>query len=265
MEEIPCIIHPLKLMYMEGEKLSGCAVIEVVFSTPTGVKHIHYKKTNSNIKKMEDKGRMEEIPCIIHPLKLMYMEGEKLSGCAVIEAVFSTPTGVKLSEMSFKNHYVYKFTVKGGTKSGDFITLVQNQNLMNIPHSAAEAQSHHRVSLVKKHSETSNHLFTSLRFILHQPSPRWQTFRLDDIKFYKIVKSDSETKDDEDHVDKEEKKTVNEYSTKLKRLESGLKSAREVLNQCDWMSEENVVKPFEVDGSYDINLLSYSSPATTHS
>ena len=37
MEDIPCIIHPMKHFFMEGEKLTGCGVIEVNFSTPTGL------------------------------------------------------------------------------------------------------------------------------------------------------------------------------------------------------------------------------------
>ena len=37
MEEIPCIIQPMKQFYMEGEKLTGCGVIDVNFSTPSGI------------------------------------------------------------------------------------------------------------------------------------------------------------------------------------------------------------------------------------
>ena len=37
MEEIPCNIQPMKQFLMEGEKCSGCGVVDVNFSTPTQV------------------------------------------------------------------------------------------------------------------------------------------------------------------------------------------------------------------------------------
>jgi len=40
MEEIPFTTHPMKLICLEGEKLTGCGVVEIRFSTAVKVRRL---------------------------------------------------------------------------------------------------------------------------------------------------------------------------------------------------------------------------------
>jgi len=194
---------------------------------------------------------MEEISCTVSSLKLICLSGNATSGCGVIDVNIPCAAGVNISEVRFKNNYTASLSVKGklaGSEAGKYITLVEYFQLMKSPHCANESQNTYKIDFTEKGVSDEN--ITSLRFILRQPSSIWEKFSIEDIKLYKKTVQKDVIPDDE--------KILPQCDLSLGDI---VQSLQELINQMDVIQSHHVEfdpVPFDIDGCYDINLLSYT-------
>ncbi|XP_066285150.1 nicolin-1-like isoform X1 [Branchiostoma lanceolatum] len=232
-----------------------------------------------------------------HPITIGDPRAEFSSGCAVVDLTFPSTKSVDIGEITFKNNYTALLSIKlkvreENEKEGEepaetdgettltWVTGLKNVQLMPEPHCEDRAQSYFRIKREQLLVPPDNVL--SVRLVLQQPSPVWLSFGLDDIKFYSPKDETSELMlselvngdmpaDDEAMNNirtrvKENKDIppVEEISSSLQQMWALSETAR--INQTEaslgrfdrgegeWYAEDGS----KIDGSYDINLLSYT-------
>ncbi|XP_041348046.1 nicolin-1-like isoform X2 [Gigantopelta aegis] len=211
------------------------------------------------------------------------------SGCRVIDITFPNvlhpedPASSEVGEIRFKNYYVALLTIRAkfrviqaNGEQGDlkWRTCVRNMKLMPKPHTEAGSQDY--FCLTRKHFLFELVNVISLRLILQQPSPVWKEFKLEDIKIFRTMTTPKGTplpawltEELTEKPDKKLESSALASSMLSKQFQSGgvpdLDSLSANLQELWAMTEEvagnqtNVrLGRYEVDGCYEINLLSYT-------
>eukprot|EP00058_Branchiostoma_floridae_P008966 XP_002594454.1 hypothetical protein BRAFLDRAFT_277569 [Branchiostoma floridae] len=203
-----------------------------------------------------------------HPITIGDPRAEFSSGCAVVDVTFPSTKSVDIGEITFKNNYTallsIKLKVREENEKGEttltWVTGLKNVQLMPDPHCEDRAQSYFRIKREQLLAPPDNVL--SVRLVLQQPSPVWLSFGLDDIKFYSPKDESREVREamvsyvPPCHICMclhcvQDIPPVEEISTSLQQMWALSETAR--INQT-----EASLGRFDVDGSYDINLLSYT-------
>ncbi|KAM8930995.1 nicolin-1 [Pelodytes ibericus] len=214
---------------------------------------------------------MESTACTVRspvPLLLGAVKSEQARpGVFVIDVTFPKSQTVDLQEITFKNYYTAFLTVRiqqrrpseprGNTAS--WCTCVKNLRLMPNPHMEEGSQDY--VSLHKKQMLCNTDHVTSIRLILRQPSPVWLNFTLEDLQINPPGKQSPQ---------KEFSWLLSQLppQEQLQNLHKGLPDPDKVSSEVQqmWMLTEVMkanqssasIGRFDVDGCYDINLLSYT-------
>ncbi|XP_069796016.1 nicolin-1 [Narcine bancroftii] len=186
-------------------------------------------------------------------------------GVYVIEVTFPKETNTNVRKITFKNYYTAFLTIRiqqrVAAESNKTLlkwkTCLHNMCLMPNPHTENGSQDYFSIDRHQMLLEPND--VKALRLILRQPSPVWLNFTLEDIKVYEC----SPNKD----------KERGPWLPKLVALEQplnlsdGLPDMDLVASSAQqmWMLTEMVqsnsttarVGRFDVDGSYDVNMLSY--------
>jgi len=195
---------------------------------------------------------MEAISCTISPLRPIYLSGTTKSGCAIIDVVIPNNSGIKISEVQFKNNYTASICIKGKSFGGDdFRTILKHYQLMKSPHYANDSQNVYKINLIENGCAVET--LTSLRFILHQPSSLWQRFSIEDIKVYKALENITIVE-----KEKENDEGVKDCDPSISDIIQGLEKLVGQMERVKNHHSEFDPLPFDVDGCYDINLLSYT-------
>ena len=205
---------------------------------------------------------MEEIPCTIGPTKLVKIDSTFKSGCGICDISF--PIAVHVSRISFVNSYTASVTVQGRVEpdeeqSGYFPhwkTLVKDYILMNRPHYEENSQSSFQISLDE--SQETDKKFIGLRLILRQPSPHWINFSVTNIVCYQKLRTNSEDFENEDCQISRLKHQLTQSGFDCESISSHLDSIQNMMKTLMQCPEAEEATKFDVDGSYDINLLSYT-------
>lgn len=185
-------------------------------------------------------------------------------GVFVIDVAF--PQSVNLQEISFKNYYtaflnvrLQKVDPESPESGAQWVTCLRNHCLMPNPHTEEGSQDYFSIYRQQMLMEPDN--VTSVRLILRQPSSVWLNFTLEDIKITECGTENSE------------KKSSSWFSNltpveQPMNLQAGLPDPEKVSSciQQMWALTEVMqtnqssarVGRFDVDGCYDINLLSYT-------
>ncbi|XP_069062962.1 nicolin-1 [Pleurodeles waltl] len=188
-------------------------------------------------------------------------------GVAVIDVTFPQVKHIDLHVIQFKNYYTAFLTVRiqqrkpaeVGEGPLKWRTCLRNYRLMPNPHT--EEGSHDYVSLYRHQMIGDVNHVTSVRFILRQPSPAWLQFNIEEIqinpcdqsspqKLLPIWLSTPSTKEQTSSLH-HELPDPNEVSKEVQQM---------------WVLTEMIranqtssrIGRFDVDGCYDINLLSYT-------
>ncbi|XP_064632427.1 nicolin-1-like isoform X2 [Lineus longissimus] len=210
------------------------------------------------------------------------------SGCAIMDIKFPNVFRVEVGEIVFRNYYTASVTVKAREK-GTMIdgagtkwrTLVRNMTLMPYPHCEENSQSYFTIK--KKQMLFDPAGINGLRFILRQPSPVWKEFKLEEVKIYKSTSQDLPDvhippwvikqlvdKDKDEKVDGEDEEEETKHRTKsneIKYIEGvphidvvteGLQQLWAMTQQVKAAQTRTALGRYDVDGSYEINLLSYT-------
>ncbi|OWF34686.1 Nicolin-1 [Mizuhopecten yessoensis] len=206
-------------------------------------------------------------------LNIADAKNEFHSGCRVIDITFPNVTNPEVGEIHFKNNYVAYLTVRikqkpappepgsdsSGTPEIKWRTCVRRMRLMPNPHCEAGSQDYFCVS--QKHFNFDLNQLTGMRLILQQPSPVWKDFRLEEIKLYRSSESNRPQPLPAWLIEEASN------SSGKKRIEGiGSVDAISASLQQLWALSEGVASNqtdralgrFDVDGCYEINLLSYT-------
>ncbi|XP_038666735.1 nicolin-1 isoform X3 [Scyliorhinus canicula] len=176
-----------------------------------------------------------------------------------------------LQTITFKNYYTAFLTVRlqrrvtteGVEMAVDrkllkWKTCIRNMCLMPNPHTENGSQNYFSISRDQMLFEPDDVM--TVRLILRQPSPVWLTFTIEDIKMY-------ECDHDKDKVQGPWLSQLTPPERPL-NLSDGLPDPEVVASSVQqmWVLTEmvrnnpttNRVGRFDVDGSYDVTLLSYT-------
>lgn len=144
-------------------------------------------------------------------------------------------------------------------------TVLKDFSLMPSPHNEYASQNSFIIDAEKQFTEHHDNV-VAVRLILRQPSPHWSHFGLDDLTFHlpnkdqklkgwstrRRVSSDGDERapPEEQHMDETRASRISEKFYKAVSLASD----ERVVNSL----EKHGSVRFDVDGSYDLNLLSYT-------
>ena len=189
------------------------------------------------------------------------------SGCSVIDVTFPNIHYVEIKDISFKNYYTGWLTLKAKLKDSTNIsaeskwkTCVKRYELMPDPHFEKGSEGYFVIPKSLMAFELNNVL--SLRFVLRQSSPVWKEFKIEDIVLYKThaygntnVTLPSWIKDSSKDVKPSRQikgmGSISELSANLQKLWALVEQPQVPTNKFS-------TGRYDVDGSYDINLLSYT-------
>ncbi|XP_076072238.1 nicolin-1-like isoform X4 [Mytilus galloprovincialis] len=205
---------------------------------------------------------------IKNPVILTISDGktEFHSGCRVIDINFPNISNPEVGEIHFKNSYTAFITVKAkfkpqaenGEVGGDakWKTCVRRFKLMPNPHMEEGSQDY--FCLGKKHfmNELSN--ITQLRVILQQPSPVWKDFRIEELKLYRSAEMNKTPALPSWLIEDSGKSKKSDSVPNLEAISSSLQHLWALAEEVGAKQTERSLGRYEVDGCYEINLLSYT-------
>ncbi|XP_075863910.1 nicolin-1 isoform X2 [Microcebus murinus] len=172
-------------------------------------------------------------------------------GVLVIDVTFPSVAPFELQEITFKNYYTAFLSIRVRQHTSmhtpaKWVTCLRDHCLMPNPHSEEGAQDY--VSLFKHQMLCDMARVLELRLILRQPSPLWLSFTVEELQIYQQgPKSPSMTfpKWLSHPVPCEQPVPLLEQMWALtEMIRASHTSAR--------------IGRFDVDGCYDLNLLSYT-------
>ncbi|XP_032892698.1 nicolin-1 isoform X3 [Amblyraja radiata] len=165
-------------------------------------------------------------------------------GVFVIEVTFPKERITNIEKITFKNYYTAFLTIRLQQRvSGEsdktvlkWKTCLRNMCLMSNPHTENGSQDYFSISKQQMLFEPNDVM--TMRLILRQPSPVWVNFTLEDIKVYEYNINKNGLPDPDVVAS-----SVQQMWVLTEMVQNNSTSAR--------------VGRFDVDGSYDVNMLSY--------
>lgn len=185
------------------------------------------------------------------------------SGVSVVDIIFPGSHSVDVGKLTFKNCYTASITVKlklrDDMSNETWSTVVKNLKLM--PHSHFETGSQDRVTIMIKDIIKPSTQVIMLRLILKQPSPHWCNFGIEEVKCFPLTKKSNtiapgwmQSVESRNHsVTKTPNNTPNSDS-----VAASVQQLWALLQQLKSSESDVAIGRFDIDGSYDINLLSYT-------
>ncbi|XP_071816512.1 nicolin-1-like [Apostichopus japonicus] len=197
---------------------------------------------------------------------------KRTSGILVLE-VLPADTPCDIGSISFKNFYTAFLTIKVKTvpeengqdvkEEGKWSTCLHQHQLMPNPHCETGSQDFFTIS--SKQMLFQPKRVCLVRLIMQQPSPVWISFKVENIS----LMSDKLVEDKNNSVILKWLEEQAEYGSDERPEEKTDATAKEVAEHMQklWALTETVqlhqqtqssLGRFDVDGSYEINLLSYT-------
>ncbi|XP_074646771.1 nicolin-1-like [Tubulanus polymorphus] len=214
-------------------------------------------------------------------IKIGDYKTELRSGSSVIDVKFPNVLKTEVGEIHFKNYYTAFLTIKAKEKTSNNIdadsswkTVVDKLQLMPDAHCETGAQDYFHIKQKQFLFDMNNTI--GLRFILQQPSPVWKEFKIEDIKIYRtslqnesdielpawILKSldlgDGDCKTDDKLKETHKKMESIEGLASVDIISQGLQKLWVLAEQSGMSQTSSSLGRYDVDGSYEINLLSYT-------
>uniref|UniRef100_A0A3Q2Y3G1 Nicolin 1 n=1 Tax=Hippocampus comes TaxID=109280 RepID=A0A3Q2Y3G1_HIPCM len=205
------------------------------------------------------------VACTLKPPVFLHFGGgdSKTQGCCSGVCVIDValPPGKTIETITFKNFYTALVSVRLQRRSpgqegaaAKWCTALRDRPLMTNPHTEAGAQDYY--SIDRKQMQVEPDGVSSIRLILKQPSSAWLTFSVQDVRIFPRMQPVRKGRIDElsdwlllvfppqDPLD------VASVSCRLQQMWA--------LSQVMQSSQSHAasVGRFDVDGCYDINLLS---------
>ncbi|XP_071771450.2 nicolin-1 [Centroberyx gerrardi] len=184
------------------------------------------------------------------------------SGVSVVDITLPFGKTVNIEDITFKNYYTAFVTVRllrrnpGQEAPAKWCTALRDLALMDNPHTEGGSQGYFSIHRTQMQVEPDH--VVSVRLILRQPSSAWLTFNLEEIKIHP-------------HVEPDPEREVSDWLSDLTLVDQhpdleGLPDPQTVSSSIQqmWALTEVMqtnqttasIGRFDVDGCYDINLLS---------
>lgn len=185
-------------------------------------------------------------------------------GVLVVDVTFPSIAPFELQEITFKNYYTAFLSIRVRQQTSThtpakWVTCLRDYCLMPDPHSEEGAQEY--VSLFKHQMLCDTNRVLELRLILRQPSPLWLSFSVEELQIYQ-----QRPKSPSLGFPKWLSQPVSseQPAPRLEGLPDPSRVSSEV--QQMWALTEMIranhtstrIGRFDVDGCYDLNLLSYT-------
>lgn len=209
----------------------------------------------------------DSAPCTVKAaVPLQVGDGKSELGCPgvyIIDVTLQKPQTVH--EISFKNFYTAFLTVriqqrkKSDPKNRRWRTCVRDLRLMANPHTEDGSQDY--VSLQAHQMLCATDHVSSIRLILRQPSPVWTTFTIEDLQINPSGQQSTQKGFSWwlNHLPpKEQLRSLNKGLPDPNRVSSELQQMWALTEVMRSNQSAASVGRFDVDGCYDINLLSYT-------
>ncbi|CAE1273633.1 NICN1 [Acanthosepion pharaonis] len=183
------------------------------------------------------------------------------SGYKVIQVNFPSLITPEVDEIHFKNNYTallsikVKFHEQTEAESGKWKTCLKRYKLMPHPHTETGSQSSFVVNNKQLTCDLNNIL--ALKFILQQPSPVWLDFSITDVKLYKNIRTPYQNNLFSKWMKEEENKNDNPKKLDLDvaAISSTMQQMWALTQQISNVKCDTSLGRYEIDGIYDINLL----------
>ncbi|XP_008319004.1 nicolin-1 [Cynoglossus semilaevis] len=184
------------------------------------------------------------------------------SGVSVVDVMLPFGKTINIQEITFKNYYTASVTVRllrkkpGHEAMAKWCTALRNLVLMENPHTEVGSQDYCSISRSKMEVDPDH--VTCVRLILRQPSSNWLTFSLDDVQLYPHTEMDPEKEVADwlsdltlvdQHLDIEGLPDPQMVSSSIQQMWA----LTQVMQSDQTMAS---IGRFDVDGSYDIDLIS---------
>ncbi|XP_062466122.1 nicolin-1 isoform X1 [Pezoporus occidentalis] len=207
------------------------------------------------------------LPCAPRPAAALQLSGgtePARPGVAVIDLRFPRGAAADVQEIVFKNFYTAFLSVRvqrpGPGGSRRWVTCLRDMCLMPCPHTEQGAQDYFSLHRNQQMLCDMDQV-TAVRFILRQPSPVWLQFTIEELQIFPPGQKSPQT----DFPSWLSQLTPPEQPASLPgELPDPEKVSTEV--QQMWVLTEVIrtrqaaarIGRFDVDGCYDVNLLSYT-------
>ncbi|XP_071368752.1 nicolin-1 [Centroberyx affinis] len=214
----------------------------------------------------ESDDRVKPVTCTIKsPVNLQIGDTKtdtSRSGVSVVDITLPFGKTVSIEDITFKNYYTAFVTVRllrrnpGQEAPAKWCTVLRDLALMDNPHTEGGSQDYFSIHRTQMQVEPDH--VVSVRLILRQPSSAWLTFNLEEIKIHP-------------HVEPDPEREVSDWLSDLTLVDQhpdleGLPDPQTVSSSIQqmWALTEVMqtnqttasIGRFDVDGCYDINLLS---------
>ncbi|XP_028285172.1 nicolin-1 isoform X1 [Parambassis ranga] len=209
---------------------------------------------------------IKPVACTVKPPVYLQIGDAKTdathSGVCVVDVTLPFGKPVNIEEITFKNYYTAYVTVRllrrspGQDAPAKWCTVLRDLRLMDNPHTEGGSQDYYSIHRTQMQAEPDH--VVSIRLILRQPSSAWLTFSLEEIRVFP-------------HVEPDPEKEVSDWLSDLMLMDQhpdleGLPDPQTVSSSIQqmWALTEVMqsnqttasIGRFDVDGCYDINLLS---------
>ncbi|KAF6732313.1 Nicolin-1 [Oryzias melastigma] len=208
----------------------------------------------------------ESVDCTVKPpvfLQIGDTKGDSArSGVCVVDVTLPYGKPINIEKITFKNYYTAYVTVRllrrKAEKEGSakWCTALTDLTLMDNPHTEGGSQNY--FSIHRRQMQVQPDHVESIRLILRQPSSAWRIFSLEDIRLfpYKELAPEKEVSDwlsdlivvkqPPDLEGLPDPQTVSSSIQQMWALTEVMQANRTTAS----------IGRFDVDGCYDINLLS---------
>ncbi|XP_069822613.1 nicolin-1 isoform X2 [Dendropsophus ebraccatus] len=174
---------------------------------------------------------------------------------------------IQVQEISFKNYYTAFLTIKlqqqstevKKNKTAAWRTCVRNLQLMPNPHMEEGSQDY--MSVYRQQMLCDADKVVSIRFILRQPSPVWLSFTLEELQVNPPGRQSPQKQFSWwlSHLPpREELQNLHKDLPDPERVSSEVQQMWVLTEVMRSSQSTAAVGRFDVDGCYDINLLSYT-------
>ncbi|XP_032221336.2 nicolin-1 isoform X1 [Nematostella vectensis] len=210
----------------------------------------------------------KEFPCdaiIKKPVVLRVGEASSdfRSGCAVVDVLFPGTDTVNIDRISFKNNYCssveIRMKVYGPDSNEVWKQCIKKTKLMPEPHYEAGSQSYFEFTARDMCMPTDKVIM--IRIILRQSSPHWANFGIDDLKCFppsSLTSSPSWLSLQQDTDSVQGNKQFHQALPDPTQVSQSMQQMWAMMEEIKASQTDRLIGRFDVDGSYDINLLSYT-------
>lgn len=189
------------------------------------------------------------------------------SGVSVVDIIFPGRNAVDLEKLTFKNSYTASITVKlkvvDDSSNETWKTAAKNFTLMPHPHFETGSQDRFTI-LTKDHTSTkpcSSSRVIMLRLILKQPSPHWSNFGVEEVQCFPLASSNSTVVPGWlQSVELQNQSSIKSPHNcpNSDNVALNVQQLWAMLQELKSSKHDAPIGRFDIDGSYDINLLSYT-------